>query len=72
MRIKFVFNSGNTAGMLVLIAMLTSLLTLVFGVVASALARLCRAWDFRRGGIFHFIRAHVWGCVSTRFGDASF
>jgi hypothetical protein len=34
MRIKFVFDSGNTAGMLLLIAMLTSLLTLVFGVVA--------------------------------------
>ncbi len=31
---KFTFESGNAAGMLVLVAMITSLLTLIFGVAA--------------------------------------
>ena len=33
-RTKFVFASGNTAGMLVLIAMIASVFTLVFGIAA--------------------------------------
>ncbi|MGH9968076.1 MAG: hypothetical protein ACREBG_09625 [Pyrinomonadaceae bacterium] len=34
LRSKFTFEFGNTAGMLVLVAMITSLLTLIFGVAA--------------------------------------
>jgi hypothetical protein len=54
MRIKFVFDSGNTAGMLLLIAMLTSLLTLVFGVVA-----LPRWQGFVALGIFGLVAYYI-------------
>ena len=33
-RSKFIFDSGNTAGMLVLVAIITTLLTLIFGVAS--------------------------------------
>ena len=33
-RTKFIFDSGNTAGMLLLIAMFTALLTLIFGIAS--------------------------------------
>lgn len=34
MRMKFVFESGNTAGLLMFVAMIAALLTLIFGLAA--------------------------------------
>ena len=34
LRSKFIFESGNTAGMLVLVAIITTLLTLIFGIAS--------------------------------------
>ena len=54
MRVKFVFDSGNTAGMLLLILMLTSLLTLIFGVAA-----LPRWQGFVALGIFGLVAYYI-------------
>ena len=54
LRSKFIFESGNTAGMLVLIAMGTWLLTLVFGVAA-----LPRWQGFVALGIFGVLAYYI-------------
>lgn len=54
LRSKFIFESGNTAGMLVLFAMVTWLLTLIFGVAA-----LPRWQGFAALGIFGVLAYNI-------------